>query len=67
MSDTPEDEEKAAFLRFLSIIYQVITDQISGCKFDFSQYATLKKLAMGAILMDNLTVLDITVPDATTG
>ena len=23
MSDTPEDEEKAAFLRFLSIIYQV--------------------------------------------
>ena len=79
MSDTQEDEQKA-FLRFLSIINQVITDQISGCKFDFSQCATLEKLLVfvGTLiykkilkkswarsLMGNFTVPDLTVKDAT--
>ena len=72
MSDTPEDEEKAAFLHFLSIIYQVFSERIFDRKFHFRQCATLKKLPtnmdmkLDRISMDNSTVPDITVADATT-
>ena len=44
MSDTQEDAQKAAFLRFLSIIKQVIRDKVNESKFDFRQCATLKNL-----------------------
>ena len=73
MSDTQEDDEKAAFLRFLSFIYQVLSDRIFDRKFHFRQCATLKKLPTvsmdmiwAEILMENSTVLDITAKDATT-
>ena len=32
MSDTQEDEQEAAFMRFLSIIYQVIKDKVVDYK-----------------------------------
>ena len=59
--------------RFLSIIQQVFRGKIFECKFDFRQCATLKKLSIrrhttktwARILMDDLTVPDITVTDAT--
>ena len=81
MSDTQYDEQKAAFLRFLSIIYQVTSDKIFACEFDFRLCATPKSwvvlsgiVSLGSILrkswvqisMENLTVPDTTVADATT-
>ena len=42
MPDTAEDEQNAAFVRFLSIIYQVICDKVFECKFHFRQCATLR-------------------------
>ena len=71
MSDTQEDEEKAAFLRFLSMIYQVFSYRIFDRKFNVRLCATLTKLLVGTekisaeILMDNSTVSDIIVADAT--
>ena len=76
MSDTQGDEEKAAFLRFLSVIYQVICDKVIERKFGFRQCVTLKNwlvfylmvlgITWAEISMDNSTVPDITVADATT-
>ena len=69
MSDTAEDEQQAAFVRFLSIIYQVITEKVIDFKLSFRQCAMLKELSVmefpARTLMENSTVLDLTVADAT--
>ena len=72
MSDTQGNEQEAAFVRFLSIIYQVISDELFDGKFNFRQSATLRKLSLfgvaisGRILMDTSIVPDLTVVDAIT-
>ena len=69
MSDTQGNEQEAAFVRFLSIIYQVISDELFDGKFNFRQCAMLKELSVmefpARTLMENSTVLDLTVTDAT--
>ena len=74
MADTLEDEQKAAFLRFCSIIQQVISDKMFEGNFYFRQGATLTKsflisilsTTLARIIMENLIVQDITAKDATT-
>ena len=72
MSDTQGNDQEAAFVRFLSIIYQVISDELFDGKFNFRQCVTLKKLSFHGvvisdrILMDTLIVPDLTVVDVTT-
>ena len=72
MSDTQGNDQEAAFVRFLSIIYQVISDELFDGKFNFRQCVMLKKLSIhsvmisGQISMDTLIVPDLTVVDVTT-
>ena len=76
MSDTQEDEQKAAFLQFCNIINQVISDKlnhkVNEYNIDFRQCVMLKKLSIHGvvisdrILMDTLIVPDLTVVDVTT-
>ena len=72
MTDTQENDQEAAFVRFLSIIYQVISDELFDGKFNFRQSATLKKLSIHSVVisdrisMDTLIVPDLTVLDVTT-
>ena len=74
MSDTQEAERTALFLRFFSVIQQVISDKILECELDFRHFATLNHwlvliiMVLGSIwaefMTGNLTVLDLTVTDA---
>ena len=72
MLATLANGQRAAFVRFLSIIQQVSSDKMFKGKFDFRQCATLKKLSIGTetisarTSMDNLTVSGTTVADANT-
>ena len=72
MSETQRNEQEAAFVRFLSIIYQVISDELFDGKFNFRQCVTLKKLSIHGVVisdrisMDTLIVPDLTVVDVTT-
>ena len=72
MSDMQGNDQEAAFVRFLSIIYQVISDELFDGKLNFRQCVTLKKLSIygvvisDRILMDTLIVPDLTVVDAIT-
>ena len=72
MSDTQGNDQEAAFVRFLSIIYQVISDELFDGKYNFRQCVTLKKLSIHSVVisdrisMDTLIVPDLTVVDAIT-
>ena len=72
MSDTQGNDQEAAFVRFLSIIYQVIRDELFDGKFNLRQCVMLKKLSIHSVVisdrisMDTLIVPDLTVVDAIT-
>ena len=66
MSDTQGNDQEAAFVRFLSIIYQVISDELFDGKFNFRQCVTLKKLlTYGVMISDRISMDTLIVPDST--